>query len=174
MLTSAKNLIPRFRNQQYDRIITELSTRQSTSISLFSEATTQVTQLTESPISILSLVSDRGCRIGAIGGLELLDKLPRAANLLLELAGIEYCHHQTMICDRYLMISNFQEHPELNTTALVRVHGIQAYLGVPIITAAGDRLGIISSLDFRPHQFGDRDINVLQLVSRWEIGRAHV
>jgi signal transduction histidine kinase len=195
------------RNQQYDRIITELSTRQSTSIPLFSEATTQAIRLTESPISILSLVGDRGCQIGAIGGLELLYKLPTNANLLLELAGIEYCHHQTMICDRSFAISNFQEHPELNNTALFRVYGIRSYLGIPIITAAGDRLGVISILDFTPHQFSDspeeilpfcvgdslplgtgrryandklratlvqsgvdlrqRDIDILQLVSRW-------
>jgi signal transduction histidine kinase len=171
------------RDRHYDRIITELSNRQSTSITLFAEATTQVTRLTESPVSILSLVSDRGCQIGSIGGLELLDKLPKNANLLLELAGIEYCHHQTMICDRSFIIGNFQEYPELNTTSLVRVHGIQSYMGVPIITASGDRLGVISSLDFTPHPLSDspeerllqgqmlryrqRDIDLLQLVSRW-------
>jgi signal transduction histidine kinase len=182
MLTPDNNLtvksndsIVRARNKQYDRIITELSTKQSAPIPLFSEATSQVTRLTASPISILSLVSDRGCQIGAIDGLELFDKLPTDANLLLELAGIEYCHHQTMICDRSFVVSNFQEHPQLNTTALFQVHGIQAYIGVPIITAAGDRLGVISSLDFIAHQFSDapeervrqRDIDLLQLVSRW-------
>ncbi len=167
MLISDKNLLAGSRNQQYDRIITELSTKQSTSITLFSEATTQATRLTELPISILSLVSDRGCQIGAIDGLELLDKLPTDTNLRLELAGIEYCHQQTMICDRSFSISDLQEHPALNTTALVRVHGIKAYLGIPIITAAGDRLGVISILDFIPHQFSDRDIDLLQLVSRW-------
>jgi signal transduction histidine kinase len=163
------------RNQQYDRIITELSIRQSISIPLFSEATTQATGLTESPISILSLVSDLGCQIGAIAGRELLDKLPTDPNLLLELAGIEYCHHQTMICDRYFIVNDFQAHPKLNTTAIFQSHGIRSYVGVPIITAAGDRLGVISILDFIPYKFSDalidrlldRDIDLLQLVSRW-------
>jgi signal transduction histidine kinase len=174
MLTPDNNLavksndfIAESRNQQYDRIITELSTKQFRSIPLFSEATTQVLRLTESPVSILSLVGDRGCQIGAIGGLDLLYNLPTNADLRSELAGIEYCHHQTMICDRSFIISNFHEHPELNTTALFRVHGIRSYVGVPIITAAGDRLGTISILDFIPHQFSNRDIDLLQLVSRW-------
>jgi signal transduction histidine kinase len=182
MLTPDKNFavksndfIAGARDPHYDRITTESSNRPSTSITLFAEATTQVTRLTESPVSILSLVGDRGCQIGAIDGLELLDKLPANANLLSELAGIEYCHHQTMICDRSFIISDFQEYPELNTTSLVRVHGIQAYMGVPIITAAGDRLGVISSLDFKPYPFSDfpkerlrqRNIDLLQLVSRW-------
>jgi signal transduction histidine kinase len=190
MLTSDNNItaksndfIAGARDPHHDRIINELSNRQSTSITLFAEATAQVTRLTESPVSILSLVGDSGCQIGAIGGIELLDKLPANANLLLELAGIEYCHQQTMICDRSFIISNLQEYPELNTTALVRVHGIRSYIGVPIITAAGDRLGVISILDFKPHPFSDapeerlllgqtqsyrqRDIDLLQLVSRW-------
>ncbi len=179
------------KRQQSDRIIPQLNTRQSTTIPLFSQATAQLTRLTGFPISILSLVGvgvgvasacaeaslfaerlpqqkgNRGCQIGAIDGLELLDRLPRDGNLILALAGIEYCHHQSIICDRSFSISNLQEHPALSTTALVRVHGIQAYMGVPIITAAGDRLGVISVLDFIPHQFSDRDIDLLQLVSRW-------
>jgi signal transduction histidine kinase len=174
MLTPDRNLavksnefIAGSRNQQYDRIITELSTRQSTSIPLFTEATTKATRLTESPISILSFVGDRSCQIAAISGFELFDKLPTDANLSVELAGIEYCHHQAMISDRSFRLSNLQEHPDLNTTALVRVHGIQAYLGVPIVTAAGDKLGVISILDFIPHQFNDRDIDLLQLIGRW-------
>jgi signal transduction histidine kinase len=169
------DFIPGSRNQRYDRIITQLSTRQSISIPLFTEATSQATGLTESPVSILSLVSDRGCQIGAIAGLELFDKLPIDPNLGSELAGIEYCHHQTMLCDRYFTIGDFQAHPELSTTAIFLVHGIRSYLGVPIITAAGDRLGVISVLDFIPARFGDdivdrlrqRDIDLLQLVSRW-------
>lgn len=174
MLSSDKNLavkstdvINGSRHQQSDRIITELSSRQSTTISLFSEATALVTRLTRLPISILSLVGDGGCQIGAIDGLESFDRLPSDTNLILALAGIEYCHHQSIICKRSFSISNLQEHPALNTTALVRVHGIQAYLGVPIITAAGDTLGVISVLDFIPHQFSDRDIDLLQLVGRW-------
>jgi signal transduction histidine kinase len=171
----SNNFIAGARNQQYDRIITELSTRQFTSIPLFIEATTQATGLTESPISILSLACDRDYKIGAISGLELFDKLPTDPNLRLELAGIEYCHLQTMICDRYFSVSDFQEHPELNQTAIFQSHRIRSYVGVPIITASGDRLGVISVLDFMPHQLNDdlvdplrqRDIDLLQLVSRW-------
>jgi signal transduction histidine kinase len=174
-VVKSNDFIAGSRNQQYDRIITELSNRKFTSIPLFTEATTQVTGLTESPISILSLVSDRGYQIGAIAGLELLDKLPINPNLSLELAGIEYCHHQTMICDRYFSVSDFQEHPELNKTAIFQSHGIRSYVGVPIITTSGDRLGVVSTLDFIPHQLNDdlvdsrhqRHIDLLQLVSRW-------
>ncbi len=163
------------RNQQYDRIITELSSRQSTSIPLFTEATTQAVRLTASPISILSLVGERGYQIGAIAGLELFDTLPTDPNLPLEFAGIEYCHHQTMLCDGYFIVNDFQQHPDLKTAVIFQSHKIRSYLGVPIITAAGDRLGVISVLDFNPYQFTDdlvnrlcqRDIDLLQLVSRW-------
>jgi signal transduction histidine kinase len=179
--------IPEFRTQQYHQIITDLSIRQSTFIPIFVEATTQAARLTESPVAILTLIAESGFQIAAIFGLELLTNLGKDANLSIELAGIEYCHAQTITsnypqnerCQRSFVIDDFRSHPELSTTSLFRVHDIQAYIGVPIITAAGDRLGVISVLDFAPHQFSDadgeplqarlreRNIDLLHLVSRW-------
>jgi signal transduction histidine kinase len=46
------------------------------------------------------------------------------------------------------------------------VHGFAAYLGVPVITAARDRIGALAILDFKPRQFSDRDIELLLLVGR--------
>ncbi len=179
--------IPRLKTQQYHQITTDLSIKQSTFIPIFAEATTQATRLTESPVAILTLIPESGFQIGAISGLELLTNLTTDANLsnglpstpAIELAGIEYCHAQTIASNssQGFAIDNFQEHPELNTTPLFRVHGIQAYLGVPIITAAGDRLGVISILDFVPRQLSDaeslqaslrqRNVDLLHLIGKW-------
>jgi signal transduction histidine kinase len=183
LASNSDRQIPRLKPQQYHQIITDLSIRQSTFISIFAEATTQVTRLTESPLAILTLIAESGFQIAAVSGLELLTNLAKDANLSIELAEIEYCHAQTIAnnspqnegCKRAFIIDDFQAHPELNTTSLFRIHGIQAYIGVPIITAAGDRLGVISILNFAPHQFSDadaeslqaRNIDLLHLVSRW-------
>ncbi|WP_310413312.1 GAF domain-containing sensor histidine kinase, partial [Chamaesiphon sp. OTE_8_metabat_110] len=64
------------------------------------------------------------------------------------------------------IVTNFHHYPQLAQSALLRVHRIQATLGVPITTAAGDKLGTLSIFDFKPRQFSDREIDLLHLVSR--------
>ncbi len=176
LATEHHDPIAGFRTQQYHQIITELSIKKSTSLALFTEATTQAIQLTQAPVAILSPIAEGGYQIGAIAGLELFDKLSNDSDLAIELAGIEYCHHQTMNCDRVFAIDNCLKYPELKNTSLCQKHGIRSYLGTPIITAAGNRLGVISILDFTPQQFSNvatqvsarqRDVDLLQLISRW-------
>ena len=151
---------------QYSQIVTELSMEQSRVMQIFTEATAQAVRLTDAPIAILTAIGTSGYQIGSISGLEKFGHLPSQPNLRLELAGLEYCHDRAISSDSGFSISNFQKHPQLAQSSLYRVHGIQAYLGVPTISAAGDRLGAIAILDFHPREFSERDTNVLQLVSR--------
>ncbi len=132
---------------------------------IFAEATAQAMRLTDAPVAILTAIAGSGYQIGSIAGLEQFIHLPHQPNLPIELAGLEYFHDRT-ICTHSFSVTNCHQHPQLARSSLCRVHGIQAYLGVPIITAANDRLGTLAILDFKPHQFSDRDIDLLQLVSR--------
>ncbi len=132
---------------------------------IFTEATALATRLTDAPVAILTAISGSSYQIGAISGLEKLVAVRERPNLHLELAGLEYCHDRTISSDG-LLFTDFRQHPQLSQSSLLRVHGLQAYLGLPIITAAGDRLGTISILDFSTRQFSDRDIDILRLVSR--------
>jgi signal transduction histidine kinase len=138
----------------------------SKSIPVFTEATAQAVRLTDAPVAILTVTGTSGDRIGSISGLEQFARLPTNPNLLLELSGLEYCHAQLMSGEDSFSVANFQNHPQLSQSVLFKVHGIQAYLGLPIITAAQDRLGTIAILDFKPRQFRDRDIDLLQLIGR--------
>ena len=142
----------------------ELSIEQSPAMPIFTEATAQAVRLTDAPVAILTTIAGSGYQIGSISGLEQFIELPHQPNLHI-LAGLEYFHDRT-ICTHSFSVTNCHQHPQLAQSSLCRVHGIQAYLGVPIITAANDRLGTLSILDFKPRQFSDRDIDLLQLVSR--------
>ena len=144
-------------------LVTELSIEQSP-MPIFTEATAQAVRLTDAPVAILTAIAGSGYQIGSIAGLEQFIQLPHQPNLHI-LAGLEYFHDRT-ICTHSFSVTNCHQHPQLARSSLCRVHGIQAYLGVPIITAANDRLGTLSILDFKPRQFSDRDIELLQLVSR--------
>jgi signal transduction histidine kinase len=151
---------------QYPKIVTELSIEQSKVMPIFTEATAMAIRLTKAPVAILMATGRSGCQIGSISGLEKFGRLPVNPNLLLELAGLEYCYAQVMSNENRFSITDCQQHPHLAQFPLFRVHGVQAYLGLPIVTAAKDRLGTIAILDFKSRQFTDRDIGVLQIVSR--------
>jgi signal transduction histidine kinase len=151
---------------QYPTLGTELSIDRSTVMPIFTEATTMATQLTDAPVAILTITGVSGCQIGSISGLERFTQLPTDPDLLLELAGLEYCYAQVMSGESNFSITNCQQHPELSQLALYQVHGIRSYLGVPMITAAKDRLGTIAILDFKPGQPSERNLGLLQLIGR--------
>jgi signal transduction histidine kinase len=151
---------------QYPPIVTELRIEQSQVTPIFTEATAQAMRLAKAPVAILMVTGKSGCQIGAISGLEKFGQLPTQTNLLSELAGLEYCYAQVMSSESRFSVSDCQADPQLAQLSLVRVHGVQAYLGLPIVTAAKDRLGTIAILDFKSRQFTNREVEILQVISR--------
>jgi signal transduction histidine kinase len=152
---------------RYSPIYSESSIEQSPAVPIFAEATALVMRLTDAPVAILTAIAGSGYQIGSISGLERFTAMPTHPNLLLELAGLEYCHDRPTGSERSLNITDLQHHPQLSQSPLFRVHGVRSYLGLPIVTAARDRLGTLAILDFKPRQFSDRDLDLLQLVSRF-------
>jgi signal transduction histidine kinase len=150
-------------NQQ---IATESRIDRSIAIPIFSEATAQAIRLTEAPVAILSTIDGNSYKIASIAGLDKLAGVTDPNKLRTELTGLEYCHNKAIGGTRAFINTDFQTDPILANSPLCRVHGVQAYLGVSIVTAAGDILGAISILDFSPSQFTDRDLDILQLVSQ--------
>lgn len=151
---------------QYSTTITELRIEQSQLTPIFSEATATATRLIKAPVAILMITGTSGCKIRSISGLAKLGHLPANPNLCSELAGIEYCFAQVMSSESKFSVADCRQHPELCHSPLVAVHGIGAYLGLPIVTAAKDRLGTLAILDFKPRQFNNRDIETLQVIGR--------
>ncbi|WP_310419007.1 GAF domain-containing protein, partial [Chamaesiphon sp. OTE_8_metabat_110] len=133
---------------------------------IFNEATALAVRTIVAPVAILTAIAGASYQIASISGLEQLSALPARPNLALELAGLEYCHDRAIDSPNCSIVTNFRDRPQLVQSALLRVHRIQATLGVPITTAAGDKLGTLSIFDFKPRQFSDREIDLLHLVSR--------
>jgi signal transduction histidine kinase len=151
---------------QYPSIVTELRIEQSQVTPIFTEATAQAIRLLKAPIAVLMVTGKSGCQIGAISGLEKFIHLPANPDLLAELAGLEYCYAQVMSSEHRFCVSDCQAQLQLAPLPLVAVHGVQSYLGIPIVTAAQDRLGTIAVLDFKPRQFSQREIELLHMISR--------
>jgi signal transduction histidine kinase len=149
-------------------IITEqYGYRRSIAMPIFAEAAAQAVRLLDVPISILTTSAGTGYLISAIVGLERLPQVGIDADLHVALAGLEYCHAQTIGSNGKFIVANLCDDLLLAQSAMHCKHGIQAYLGSPIKTAARDLLGAISILDFSPRQFSDREIEILQSIGRW-------
>jgi signal transduction histidine kinase len=173
MLNSDQDLHPqldrhisRSRSLQQPQIVAELSGDRSATMPIFAEATALAIQLVEAPVAILTTIAGTSYQISSIAGLGRLSALPSNPNLKLELAGLEYCHDRIVSSHSSLSIPDFHQQPQLAQSPLLRVHGLRAYLGVPVITAARDRIGVLAVLDFKPRHFSDRDLELLLLVSR--------
>jgi hypothetical protein len=140
----------------------------SIAMPIFAEAAAQAVRLLDAPLAILTTGAGAAYLISAIVGLERLRLLGSdRSDLHLALSGLEYCHAQTIGSDGTLAIANLCDDLLLAQSALHCRHGIQAYLGSPIRTAAGDLLGAISILDFSPRQFSDRESETLHSIGRW-------
>jgi signal transduction histidine kinase len=133
---------------------------------IFAEATALASLLLEAPVAILTALSGTSYQIGSIAGLGHLSAMPSNPNLHLELAGLTYCHDCIVSSQSSLSVPDFQQQPQLAQSALLRVHGLRSYLGVPVVTAARDRIGVLAILDFQPRHFSDRQIELLLLVGR--------
>ena len=156
----------RSRSLQQPQIVAELSSDRSSTMPIFAEATSLAIQLVEAPVAILTTIAGTGYQISSIAGLGRLSTLPSNPNLQLELVGLEYCHDRIVSNHNSLSIPDFHQQPQLAHSPLLRVHGLRAYLGVPVIAAARDRIGVLAVLDFKPRHFSDRDLELLLVVGR--------
>ncbi len=138
----------------------------SISMPIFDEATELVARSTAAPVAILTTISGAGYRIGALYGADKFTQLATTANLYTELSGLEYCHDRTINSGDCCSVTNFRAEPQLAQSQIYCSHRIQAYLGVPIFTAARDLFGTLAILDFCPRQFDDREIGILQSIAR--------
>jgi GAF domain-containing protein len=139
----------------------------SIAMPIFAEAAAQAVRLLDAPIAILTTSAGAEYLISAIVGLERLTQVGIEPDLHLALAGLEYCHTQTIGSNGKFMVANLCDDLLLAQSTLHCKHKIQAYLGSPIRTAAGDLLGALSILDFNPRQFSDRESEILHSLGRW-------
>ncbi len=63
---------------------------------------------------------------------------------------------------RSLVVPDTRRHPLLRTNLAVVEYGIAAYAGAPLITSEGHCVGTISVLDWRPRDWSDEQVAMLQ------------
>jgi K+-sensing histidine kinase KdpD len=156
------------REQQRTQAIAKLGLLQTDSVPVFEEAIQAAAQSLEMPICLLSLMEADQQRIKAAVGLSCLGLMNPLASSR-QIPRLEsFCAH-VVDSHQMLAIANAIEHPAFSSSSLVHQYGIQAYLGVPLITSDGQCIGTLAVMDTAPHQFNPQDAAFLQLMARWSI-----
>jgi signal transduction histidine kinase len=121
----------------------------------FDRLTRLAAKLTGAPVTFLSLVDeDRDFYKSCFGFPE-----PLASER--QLQGETFCHH-ALVSNGPLVIENALEHPIYSNVPTVKTLGVQAYLGIPLITVAGHAIGSFCAIDFKPRKWTPLDIEVMQ------------
>ncbi len=153
--------------QQRLTALAESGLLEAGSIPIFDEATQTAAHFLDVPICILGLIDqDRQwfksavglSRIGLMNDLASSRQLPRHEG---------FC--QAVLGGQTLAISDTSSDPNFAHSLLVRRYGIQAYLGVPLLTSDGFCLGTLAVMDLAPRTFTPKEIAFLELTARWSM-----
>lgn|GEM_PF-789746 len=121
----------------------------------FDRLTRLASRLTGAPVTFISLVDeDRDFYKSCYGFPE-----PLASTRQIE--GTTFCHY-ALVSEGPLAIENALDHPIYRNVPTVRSLGVRAYLGIPLITAAGHAIGSFCAIDFAPRKWTPLDIEVMQ------------
>jgi GGDEF domain-containing protein len=118
----------------------------------FDRVTRLVTEVLHVPVALFTLVTaDRQVFKSAIGVGDL-----RATPL-----SHSFCRH--VVDDGApLEVVDARIHPKVRDNPSISEFGIVAYLGVPLTTADGERLGALCAIDHQPREWTGRDHGVLE------------
>ena len=121
----------------------------------FDRLTRLAAKLTGAPVTFVSLVSeDRDFYKSCFGFPE-----PLASER--QLTGTTFCHF-ALVSKGALVIENAIDHPVYRDVPTVHTLGVRAYLGIPLVTQAGEAIGSFCAIDFKPRKWTPLDVEVMQ------------
>lgn len=133
---------------------------------LFEEATQTASRFLNMPICFVGLAAQSTLVLKAAVGLSqlgLMNPLARTRRLPLEDSLVNTVLQQ----QRSIVLSSIPEQGTHAQSCLVQEYGIQAYIGVPLLTSEGQCLGLIAAMDTNPHGLPAEAIAFIELVARW-------
>ena len=156
------------REQQRLKALLELGLLEAQTIPVFEEATQTAAYLLDSPICILGFLDQNRYWFKSAVGLSRLGLMNQLAQER-QLPRHEDFSAQVVESHQVLAITDTLSNPAFAKKLLVQRYGIRAYLGVPLLSAAGYCLGAIAVMDLEPRNFTIRDIKFLELIARWSM-----
>ena len=156
------------REQQRLQALTELGLLQAESIPVFEEATQMAAQTLGMPIAYLGLMEPEREWLKTAIGLSRLGLMNELASTR-QIARLDSFSTHVVDSQQLLVIEDTFNHPAFAHSYLVNHFDIRAYMGAPLITAAGLCIGAIAVMDTKPHSFTAQDGEFLLLMARWSM-----
>jgi len=156
--------------QQRLQALSKLGLRQSEMIPVFEEATQTAAHFLEVEISILGFIDQKFHWFKSAVGLSRLGLMNDLARNRQLLRRDSFCS-EVVKTSQVLVINDISKETNslIQESNLVRNYGIRAYMGAPLIDAAGNCLGTLAVMDRQPRNFTNRDIEFLQIIARWSM-----
>lgn len=154
------------REQRRMRALEQLKLTSSTPIPIFEEAAQSVARLLAVPICLVSVFEKQSQVFKATMGLSSLGLMNQLAATR-ELPHTESFGIQIIDSGQSLMLSDVTQHPAFSQSILVQKYGVQAYLGVPLMTSERCCIGTLEIMDIMPRQYTQQDLALLELNARW-------
>lgn len=121
----------------------------------FDRLTRLAARLTGTPVTFLSVIDENRDFYKSCFG------FPEPLKTAREIAGPTFCHY-AMVSNGPLVINDTLSDPVYREVPTVKSLGVQAYLGVPLVTATGQVLGSFCAIDYKPRQWTELDIDVMR------------
>jgi signal transduction histidine kinase len=153
------------RSQHRRDRLTELGLLEPENSAVFEEAVQTAVQLIDLPIGILSIVEPEREVIKSATGLSRLGVVNAVARErqwpIADSWGVHVVDSQQV-----LVLRDTLDHPAFAPSVMVQQYGIRAYLGAPLLSAAGDCVGVLAVMSTAPYEFSQTDIEFLVLNAR--------
>ncbi|MEB3311234.1 MAG: GAF domain-containing sensor histidine kinase [Snowella sp.] len=162
-------LSPTVREQNRVTTLKKLGLLEMESIPIFDEATQMAARFIECPMCILTLMVFDQVWIKSAVGLSRLGLMNRLASERKISRPEAFC---TYVVDsqQSLNIEDTWRETVFAESSLAQDYGIRSYLGVPLITAAGQCIGSLGLMDLNPRHFSLRELEFLSITARWCMG----
>lgn len=135
----------------------------------FEAAMQRVVHTLKVPISTVGIPQENELVLKpAIGPAQLGLKAPLAEACTLPLADSLVAH--VLQEKQSLVVPNIADHALFSQSLLAQQYGVQAFLGVPLITTTRDCLGLIIVMDVTAHVFSAEAIACVEFLARWSVG----
>ncbi|NEQ49641.1 MAG: GAF domain-containing sensor histidine kinase [Leptolyngbya sp. SIO3F4] len=144
----------------------QLKLNSSAPIPIFEEAAQSVSRLLAAPICLISVFDKHNQIFKATMGLSSLGLMNQLAATR-EMPKAESFGVQVIDSGQSIMLTDINQHPAFSQSLLVQRYGVQAYLGVPLMTSDSCCIGTLEVMDIMPRQYTPQDVALLELNARW-------
>jgi len=135
---------------------------------LFEEATQTAARFLGIPISFVGVVAQDAVVLKAATGLSqlgLMNPLARSRRLPLK----DSLVNSVLSTRRSLILPDITENSPYAESYLVGEYSIRSYMGIPLLTADSECLGLLVAMDVSPHEFSAETIAFMELLARWSV-----